>query len=147
MKKLRHCHPMYRMVYQQTPWLLCNKRLKQVTITLLSLLITTTSAEAYILTKWHFDPSTVDMGRKLGAAPPFGELGPHLTQCRRGQGLTCMPRFIMPLGTKVGLSPGHIVLDRDPAALPAERDTTAPLFWKWKSFKNLSTISQVLTEN
>jgi len=39
---------------------------------------------------WYPDASsclaTIDMGWKLGAVPPFwggGELGPHLTQCRR----------------------------------------------------------------
>ena len=45
-------------------------------------------AEAYLRTKWHPDPcsrlATTDMGRKLGAVPLLGELGPHLTQ--RGQG-------------------------------------------------------------
>jgi len=30
--------------------------------------------------------ATVDMGRKLGAVP-FGELGPHVTQCGLGRGL------------------------------------------------------------
>ena len=36
--------------------------------------------------------ATVDMGRKLGAMPPFwgsGEMGPHLTQCRLGRGQPC----------------------------------------------------------
>jgi len=32
----------------------------------------------------------------------------------------------MPLGTEVGLGPGHIVLDGDPA--PIERGTEAPTF-------------------
>jgi len=41
-------------------------------------------AEAYLRTKWHFDPSSrltrIDMGRKVGAVPLFrGELDPHLT--------------------------------------------------------------------
>jgi len=51
-------------------------------------------AEVYLRTNWHLDPSsrlaTIDMGQKLGALPPFeeGELGPHLTQCRLGRGLT-----------------------------------------------------------
>ena len=34
--------------------------------------------------------TTIDMGRKVGAAVPLsvgGELGPHLTQCRLGRGL------------------------------------------------------------
>ena len=33
--------------------------------------------------------ATVDMARKVGASVPLsgGELGPHLTQCRLGQGL------------------------------------------------------------
>ena len=34
----------------------------------------------------------------------------------------------MPLGTEVGLGPGHIVLDGDPAPLPHRR-TAAPNFW------------------
>ena len=33
-----------------------------------------------------------------------------------------------PLGTKVGLGPGHIVLDGDQALLPPKRGTTAPIF-------------------
>ena len=33
----------------------------------------------------------------------------------------------MPLGTEVGLGPGHIVLDGDPA-IPTKRDTAAPNF-------------------
>jgi len=33
----------------------------------------------------------------------------------------------MPLGTEVGLGPGHIVLDGDPA-VPTERGTAAPTF-------------------
>jgi len=32
----------------------------------------------------------------------------------------------MPLGTEVGLEPGDIVLDGDPAILPTERGTEAP---------------------
>jgi len=50
-------------------------------------------AEAYLHTKWHLSPSnrlaTTDIGRKLGECAPLGEgeLGPHLTQCRVGQGL------------------------------------------------------------
>jgi len=31
--------------------------------------------------------ATIDMGRKLGAVPLFGELGPHVTQCGVGRGL------------------------------------------------------------
>jgi len=48
-------------------------------------------AEAYLPTKWHLDLSnrlaTTDMGRKLGAVPLFGELGPHLIQRDLGRGL------------------------------------------------------------
>jgi len=47
-------------------------------------------AEAYRRTKWHLDPSsrlaTIDMGRKLGALPLWGELGSHLTQCGMDRG-------------------------------------------------------------
>ena len=47
--------------------------------------------EAYLRTKWHFDPSsrlaTSDMGQKLGAEPPGVELGLHLTQCCPGRNL------------------------------------------------------------
>jgi len=36
-------------------------------------------AEAYLRTKWHLDPcsclAAIDMGRKLGTPPPFGEGG------------------------------------------------------------------------
>jgi len=51
-------------------------------------------AEAFLHAKFHLDPCsrlvTIDMCRKLGALPPFGEgeLGPHLTQCRLGRGLS-----------------------------------------------------------
>ena len=34
----------------------------------------------------------------------------------------------MSLATEVGLGPGHIVLDGDPAPLPTERGTAAPTF-------------------
>jgi len=37
------------------------------------------------------------------------------------------PNRWMPFGTEVGLRPGHIVLDRDPAPLP-KRVTAAPTF-------------------
>jgi len=33
----------------------------------------------------------------------------------------------MPLGTEIGLGPGHIVLDGDSAPPPTERGTAAPL--------------------
>ena len=32
----------------------------------------------------------------------------------------------MPLGTEIGLAPGHIVLDGDPAPLAPKRGTAAP---------------------
>ena len=50
------------------------------------------------------------MGRKLGegAVPFWGKLGPHLTQRR-------LDRLD---GMQVGLGPGHIVLDGDPAPSP-----------------------------
>jgi len=42
-------------------------------------------------TKWHLDPSirlaTIEMGENWGAVALWGELGPHLTQCRLGRGL------------------------------------------------------------
>jgi len=52
-------------------------------------------SEAYVRTKWHFDPSshlaTTDMDRFFrgrGLYPLGGvELDPHLTQCYPGQGL------------------------------------------------------------
>jgi len=48
-------------------------------------------AEAYLHAKWHPNPSnrlsTIDMGRKLGAVPPLGELDPHLTQRGMARGL------------------------------------------------------------
>ena len=51
-------------------------------------------AEAYLDTKWHLDPSSrlaiIVMGQKLGVLPPFleRELGPYLTQCCFGRGLS-----------------------------------------------------------
>ena len=52
-------------------------------------------AEAYLCTKWHLDPTshlaTTDMGRKLEegcARLRRGKLGPHLTQCGLGLGLS-----------------------------------------------------------
>jgi len=49
-------------------------------------------AEAYLRTKWHLDPSsclaTIDIVRKLGSVPFFGELRPHVTQCAQGR---CLP--------------------------------------------------------
>jgi len=35
----------------------------------------------------------------------------------------------MPIGTEVGLGPGDIVLDGDPAPYPRKRGTAAPTFW------------------
>jgi len=46
----------------------------------------------------------------------------------------------MPLGTEVGLGPGNIVLDGDPA-LPTERSTTAPTFWPLSVVAKWSSIS------
>jgi len=37
----------------------------------------------------------------------------------------------MPLGMEVGLGPGDIVLDGDPAPLPTERGTVAPTHTFW----------------
>jgi len=34
----------------------------------------------------------------------------------------------MPLGTEVGLGPGDIMLDGEPASSPMERGTAAPIF-------------------
>jgi len=40
--------------------------------------------------------ATTDMGRKLGAVPLLGVLGPHLTQCGLGQGLPpCQVSFYL----------------------------------------------------
>jgi len=46
----------------------------------------------------------------------------------------------MALGTEVGLGPGHIVLDGDPA-LPTERGTTAPTFRPMSIVAKRSPIS------
>jgi len=54
------------------------------------------SVEAYLRTKWHLDPTSHlaatgrHMGQKLGGCAPLGEveLGPHLTQCGQGRGLS-----------------------------------------------------------
>jgi len=35
----------------------------------------------------------------------------------------------MPLDTEVGLDPGHVVLDGDPATLPEKMGTAPPNFW------------------
>jgi len=35
----------------------------------------------------------------------------------------------MPIGTEIGLGPGDIVLDGEPAPPPAERSTAASTFW------------------
>jgi len=47
----------------------------------------------------------------------------------------------MPLGTEVGLGPGHIVLDCDPAP-PPKRGTAAPTFRPMSDnfFINLSSM-------
>jgi len=75
--------------------------------------------EAYFCTKWHLDSSsrlaTTNMGRKLGAVPPFweGKLGPHLAQYILGR---CL------LHTKWHLDPsnrlGTIYMGRKLGALP-----------------------------
>jgi len=48
-------------------------------------------AEAYLRTKWHLDPSSclasTDRAENWGLCPFGGELGCHLTQYGRGQGL------------------------------------------------------------
>ena len=92
--------------------------------------------------------ATIDMGRKLG------ELGPHLTQCCLGRSLppyqvaswsSSSPKghsnlhtfrhvycgqkagwIKMPFGTEVGLGPGHIVLDMDPAPPPKDAQQNSP---------------------
>jgi len=38
--------------------------------------------------------ATIDMGRKEGVVPLWGELGPHLTQCCLGRG-TSLPSGIL----------------------------------------------------
>ena len=54
----------------------------------------------------------------------------------------------IPLGTEVGLGPGDIVLDWDPA-LPMERDTAAPTFCPMsivaKRLSISATAEQLLT--
>ena len=99
----------------------------------------------YLHAKCHLDPSSrlaiINMGRKLGAMPPFWEGGlggHHLAQCRLGRGLPpCqvpswfiqqIPQFSthvycaqmagwikMSLGTEVDLGPDDILLDGNPA--------------------------------
>jgi len=46
----------------------------------------------------------------------------------------------MPIGTAVGLGPGDIVLDGDPAP-PEERGTAAPGFWQMSIVAKWSPIS------
>ena len=49
-------------------------------------------------------------------------------------------RIKMKLGKQVGLVPGHIVLDGDPA-LPSKRGTAAPYFWLMSIVAKRSPIS------
>jgi len=46
----------------------------------------------------------------------------------------------MPLGMKVDLDRGHVVLDGDPA-LPSKRGTAAPYFWLMSIVAKRSPIS------
>jgi len=64
-------------------------------------------AKTYFPTKkLHFDPSsrlaTADMGQKLGrgCVPFWGELGPHLTQCRLGGEV-----YSIPSGSRILIRP------------------------------------------
>jgi len=50
----------------------------------------------------------------------------------------------MPLGTEVGLGPGLVVLDRDPAA-PTEMGTTAPTFGPCVLWSNGRPSQQLLS--
>jgi len=63
-------------------------------------------AEVYFRTKWHLDPSsrltTTDMGRNLGAPPPFGG---------RGAG---SPSNIMSLGLRPTSLPSGILIYPEP---------------------------------
>jgi len=45
----------------------------------------------------------------------------------------------MPLGMEVGLGPGHIVLDRDPATPPQKRGNSRPL----PNFRPMSIVATV----
>jgi len=45
----------------------------------------------------------------------------------------------MPLGTEVGLGPGDIVLDRDPA--PPRKEAAAPTFWPMSTVAKRLPIS------
>jgi len=47
----------------------------------------------------------------------------------------------VPLGTEVGLGPGDIVLDGDPAPSPTERGTAASTFWPMSFVAKRSPIS------
>ena len=47
----------------------------------------------------------------------------------------------LPHGTEVGLHPGNIVLDVDPASPPMERGTAAPTFWPMSIVAKRSPIS------
>jgi len=69
-------------------------------------------------TKWHLDPpshlASTDSGRKSSACAPFlGELGPHLTQCRLGRGISpyqVASQSIQPFGHNVGQKLGAVPL-------------------------------------
>jgi len=47
----------------------------------------------------------------------------------------------MLLGTEIGLDPGDIVLDGDPAPSPMDRGTAAPTFWPVSILAKRSPIS------
>jgi len=49
----------------------------------------------------------------------------------------------MPLGTEVGLSPGAIMLDGDPAP-PMERGTAAPILFDPCLFRPMSVVAKWL---
>jgi len=68
----------------------------------------------YLRTKWHLDLSsrlaTIDMGRKLGAVPLWGELVPHLTQRSLRRGLS--PYLVVILNRLATIHQRHRQADR-----------------------------------
>ena len=48
----------------------------------------------------------------------------------------------MPVHTEVGLSPGDIVLDDDPAPPPTERGTAAPYTFQPMLFRPISIVAK-----
>jgi len=79
------------------------------------------------------------MVTELDPLPKKGHRSPHFpfsahVYCRQTAGW-----IKMPLGTEIDLSPGHIVLDGDPAPLPLQKGHSSP----HRSFRSMSIVATV----